>query len=68
VNQFVADFIGSPSINLLSADVEGETLRAPAGLRTNSTTRNRSQATTASALASARRTSLSSIQARTRPM
>jgi len=31
VNQFVADFIGSPSINLLSADVEGETLRGPGG-------------------------------------
>lgn len=33
VNQFVADFIGSPSINLLSADVAGETLRGPGGFR-----------------------------------
>ncbi|MDV7350318.1 ABC transporter ATP-binding protein [Halorubrum distributum] len=31
VNQFVADFIGSPSINLFTADVEGETLRGPGG-------------------------------------
>ncbi len=30
-NEFVADFIGSPSINLLTADVDGETLRGPGG-------------------------------------
>jgi multiple sugar transport system ATP-binding protein len=29
VNRFVADFIGSPSINLLTADVEGDTLDGP---------------------------------------
>ncbi|WP_049906829.1 ABC transporter ATP-binding protein [Halorubrum tebenquichense] len=29
VNRFVADFIGSPSINLLTADVEGDTLSGP---------------------------------------
>jgi len=29
VNQFVADFIGSPSINLFTADVDGATLRGP---------------------------------------
>ncbi|WP_254546008.1 ABC transporter ATP-binding protein [Halomarina pelagica] len=29
VNEFVADFIGSPSINLLDAAVEGGTLRGP---------------------------------------
>ena len=31
VNQFVADFIGSPSINLFAADVDGATLRGPGG-------------------------------------
>jgi len=31
VNQFVADFIGSPSINLITADVDGDTLRGPGG-------------------------------------
>ncbi len=30
-NEFVADFIGSPSINLLTADVDGNTLRGPGG-------------------------------------
>ncbi len=33
VNEFVADFIGSPSINLLSATVEGATLSGPAGFQ-----------------------------------
>ena len=31
VNEFVADFIGSPSINLLTTDVDGAALRGPAG-------------------------------------
>jgi len=31
VNEFVADFIGSPSINLFTADIEGSTLRGPGG-------------------------------------
>ncbi len=31
VNRFVADFIGSPSINLLTADVEDGTLAGPGG-------------------------------------
>ncbi|MFC4987700.1 ABC transporter ATP-binding protein [Saliphagus infecundisoli] len=30
-NEFVAGFIGSPSINLLTADVDGATLRGPGG-------------------------------------
>ncbi|GAA0727950.1 multiple sugar transport system ATP-binding protein [Halorubrum trapanicum] len=30
-NEFVAGFIGSPNINLFTAEVEGETLRGPAG-------------------------------------
>ncbi|WP_114576912.1 ABC transporter ATP-binding protein [Saliphagus sp. LR7] len=30
-NEFVAGFIGSPSINLLTADVDGGTLRGPGG-------------------------------------
>ncbi|WP_439025388.1 ABC transporter ATP-binding protein [Haloarchaeobius sp. DT45] len=30
-NEFVADFIGSPSINLLTAEVDGSTLRGPGG-------------------------------------
>ncbi|PSQ25593.1 sugar ABC transporter ATP-binding protein [Halobacteriales archaeon QS_9_68_17] len=30
-NEFVANFIGSPSINLLTADVDGGTLTGPAG-------------------------------------
>jgi len=29
VNRFVADFIGSPSINLLTADVDGDTVSGP---------------------------------------
>ncbi|MCU4753300.1 ABC transporter ATP-binding protein [Halobacteria archaeon AArc-curdl1] len=33
VNEFVADFIGSPSINLLSADVDGSTLLGPGGFK-----------------------------------
>lgn len=33
VNEFVADFIGSPSINLLSATVEEATLSGPAGFQ-----------------------------------
>ncbi|MCT9095605.1 ABC transporter ATP-binding protein [Haloarchaeobius sp. HME9146] len=32
-NEFVADFIGSPSINLLTAEVDGSTLRGPGGFR-----------------------------------
>jgi multiple sugar transport system ATP-binding protein len=31
VNEFVADFIGSPSINFLTVEVEGDTLRGPDG-------------------------------------
>ena len=30
-NEFVADFIGSPSINLFTADVDGSTLHGPGG-------------------------------------
>ena len=30
-NEFVADFIGSPSINLFTADVDGDTLTGPGG-------------------------------------
>ncbi|WP_129114706.1 ABC transporter ATP-binding protein [Halegenticoccus tardaugens] len=30
-NEFVADFIGSPSINLFTAEAEGSTLRGPGG-------------------------------------
>ncbi|WP_276273185.1 ABC transporter ATP-binding protein [Haloarcula litorea] len=30
-NEFVADFIGSPSINLFTAEVDGETLHGPGG-------------------------------------
>ncbi|WP_435363005.1 ABC transporter ATP-binding protein [Haloarchaeobius sp. DYHT-AS-18] len=32
-NEFVADFIGSPSINLLTAEVDGSTLRGPGGFK-----------------------------------
>ena len=61
-NEFVAEFIGSPSINLFTADVEGTGTpsRGQAGSPTSSRRRPSSTATTASGSASGPRTSNSS--------